>query len=427
MHLVDVTLKIRLAFFCICYLALLLDLALYFKMGKLRLKLCYRCVPVVFFLLLSAMLQIMSELSSRYFEVKDVFFNCRTLPFFSLLGVIILLEILMYSKIRKLIKIELSAGSIKESLDNLPVGVCFSTKDGRPVLVNRAMQELSHAIFGQVVSNTQENNRRLAHHEILENVKIIRREPLLILQAGGETWQLKQLDHAGFSEIIAFNISEKWALLQELSDKNKQLDLIQQRLKVYNQNIPGFIKEKEILAAKVKIHDNIGRSLLALRAYLADSNPTQQKRLDLLSLWQQSLLTLAESSGVDPEQSAWEKLTRAAESVGVTIHRRGDLPAEEAVQAKFLTIVHECLNNAVRHAQAKNIMIEIGEVELKTGPGYLFTISNDGKLPENRLAEKGGLKNIRRSVELDGGEMQMEIDRVFKIRISLPKGRENDL
>ena len=61
-----------------------------------------------------------------------------------------LLFAISFIKTRKRI---IGKNSIKESMDNLPDGICFSKLDGRPLLVNRVMQDISYAVFGNMLVN----------------------------------------------------------------------------------------------------------------------------------------------------------------------------------------------------------------------------------------------------------------------------------
>lgn len=43
--------------------------------------------------------------------------------------------------------------SIKESCDRLPAALCFASENGRPRLMNLRMDEMSHALTGEALSN----------------------------------------------------------------------------------------------------------------------------------------------------------------------------------------------------------------------------------------------------------------------------------
>ena len=47
----------------------------------------------------------------------------------------------------------LTPGSLKESLDTLPDGVCFFEKDGQPLLVNTQMNRISSELFDAEILN----------------------------------------------------------------------------------------------------------------------------------------------------------------------------------------------------------------------------------------------------------------------------------
>ena len=70
-------------------------------------------------------------------------------------------EMILIKKYIEQRRTSLSRSSIKESFYSLPDGVCFSSMDGMPFLVNQTMNEVCNDIFGTTVRNTNECDRRL--------------------------------------------------------------------------------------------------------------------------------------------------------------------------------------------------------------------------------------------------------------------------
>ncbi|MDU0939389.1 MAG: histidine kinase N-terminal 7TM domain-containing protein [Clostridiales bacterium] len=70
-------------------------------------------------------------------------------------------ELILIKKYIEQRRTSLSRSSIKESFYSLPDGVCFSSMDGMPFLVNQTMNEVCNDIFGTTVRNTNECDRRL--------------------------------------------------------------------------------------------------------------------------------------------------------------------------------------------------------------------------------------------------------------------------
>lgn len=186
-----------------------------------------------------------------------------------------------------------------------------------------------------------------------------------------------------------------------------------------------YTRQKEILRSKIEIHDKMGQALIYFRHYLDKKDKTEDERKGLVQLWNESLVVLDENEneGEEVKDALWKKLLETAESIGVDIHFTGTLPQGENDKNTFISIVHEALNNAIRHAEAKNVWIDINEDGLRIN----LTIKNDGHKPSSEIKEKGGLKNIRARLKICDGKMSIDTSEVFTLRISWLKGENYDL
>lgn len=195
------------------------------------------------------------------------------------------------------------------------------------------------------------------------------------------------------------------------------------RLKDYQKNVSQYTRQKEILQAKINIHDKIGQSLIYFKHYLEKPNKNKEDRNKLIQLWQESLLILKEKKDSTSTKSSWEKLISTAKAIDVEIHLKGQLPKSKGDLNILVGIVHEALNNAIRHGEAKNVWINLEEDDSKV----YCQIINDGKAPQLPLEEKGGLKNIRQRLKIYNGEMKIYTDSNFKLDLSWLKGENYDL
>lgn len=122
-------------------------------------------------------------------------------------------------------------------------------------------------------------------------------------------------------------------------------------------------------------------------------------------------------------RSSWDRLLSTAKTLGVAIRVDGNLPQDEKDLEVLVGIVHEALNNAIRHGEAKNVRITLWEDEDRE----YCTIANDGKPATEPIREKGGLKNIRQKLALYNGDIQVSTKPEFTLTLSMPKGGEHDL
>lgn len=335
---------------------------------------------------------------------------------------ILILEWVVYKKVSSIKKNQIGKNSIKESMDNLPDGICFSKLDGTPLLVNRQMQEISYDVFGKRLVNDVVCARNIRSNRFNPATKILQWDPL-IFESDGKVWQIKIIYHGLVKETLIYNITLEWALYEEIkkiSEANRRMNA---DLKAYQEKIGEYTRQKENLQAKIKIHDRLGQSLIYFRRYLEKQNKTPEDRIRLETLWRESLLLFEEKKGAPKEPSSWDKLISTAKAIGVEVIAEGELPDGEQDRRLLVDFVHEAMNNAIRHGRAKKIRITLKD----DGPTFRCRIVNDGLPPQGPIEEKGGLKNMRQRLAYYGGELSVNTDEGFQLDLSWTKGGYRDL
>ena len=304
---------------------------------------------------------------------------------------------------------QLSPVSIKESCDHLPSALCFAWENGQPCLKNLKMDELSHLLTGEALLNA--------------NVfwKTFEPQPIATLE-NGQTWSFARV-RLGMSEktvyqITGTNITEEARLQRELEKDNLRLKDINRRLRQYGQDVQEATREKEILRAKTRVHDQIGHALLQTRQFLSD---TQGDAESVCAAWRQNVRLLLGKYADDQHVDTFDQLARAAQAIGVTIERRGVFPAENTESAQLVeTAAHECLTNLVRHAGGTRLEI-IGE---KAASGWRIRYLNDGNVPSGPIVEGSGLTALRARTEAAGGKMDIAYTPRFELTLTLPEERQ---
>lgn len=370
-------------------------------------------------------IQVLAELGNGDFYLAKALVDLPLYAFIAYDILLIVLEFIFAIIFVKINRQTIGKNSVKKSMDNLPDGICFSKMDGTPLLVNRMMQDISFAVFGKMLANDLVCAKDIKNNNIKEGSKILQRYPLVI-EAMGRTWQIKVIPHENVRETLAYDITLEWALYQQIQEKNKQIEKMNASLKDYQINVGKYTRQKEILQAKIKIHDKISQSLIYFKRYLDMDVKTKEDRDKLISLWMESLVMLDEKSE-DPDSAKsinkFKKLISTAKDIGVTVNVDGKLPAEDGDLNLLVKIVHESLNNAIRHGQAKNIWIDLDEDDINIHS----RIKNDGIIIHGPIIEKGGLKNIRQIIESCGGKMKIQSDSHFILDLTWPKGGNHDL
>ena len=262
---------------------------------------------------------------------------------------------------------QLSPVSIKESCDHLPSALCFAWENGLPCLKNLKMDELSHLLTGEALLNA--------------NVfwKAIESQPIVTLE-NGQTWSFErvQMEMAGKNiyQITGTNITEEARLQREVEKDNLRLKGMNRRLRQYGQDVQEATREKEILRAKTRVHDQIGRALLQTRQFLSGAQGDAES---VRAAWRQNVRLLLGKYSDEQPVDTFDQLARAARAVGVTIERRGVFPAEDTESAQLVEIAaHECLTNLVRHAGGAPNAYNPNQIfQIGNGFGFFLTFHYD--------------------------------------------------
>lgn len=303
---------------------------------------------------------------------------------------------------------QISPVSIKESSDHLPCALCFAWENGQPCLKNYIMDELSHLLTGEALLNANAFWETIAH------------EPIVTL-SNGQTWSFERtrmaLSGQSVYQITGTNITEEARLQRELEKDNLRLKTMNLRLRQYGQEVQELTREKEILRAKTRVHDEIGHVLLQTRQFLSGARGDAES---ICAEWRQNTHLLLGKYADEKPVDTFEQLSRAARAIGVTIERNGVFPEDGTENAHLIeSAAHECLTNLVRHANGTRLEI-FGEA---TANGWEIRYLNDGDVPSQPIVEGSGLSTLRAQVEAAGGAMAVEHAPRFRLTLILPQER----
>ena len=307
---------------------------------------------------------------------------------------------------------QLSPISVKESCDHLPSALCFAYENGQPCLKNLKMDELSHLLTGEALLNAN------VFWETIES------QPIVTLP-DGQTWSFARvrMSMAGRTvyQITGTNITEEARLQRELEKDNLRLKDMNRRLRQYGQDVQAATREKEILRAKTRVHDQIGHALLQTRQFLSG---TQGDAESVCAAWRQNTRLLLAKYADEQHTDTFEQLTRAAQAIGVTIARSGAFPQEGTESAQLAeAAAHECLTNLVRHAGGTRLEI----LSERTAEGWSIRYRNDGDAPSGPIVEGSGLTALRARTEAAGGAMAIAHAPRFELTLTLPQERQETL
>ena len=300
--------------------------------------------------------------------------------------------------------------SVKEALDNLPSGVCFFDKNGTVTLCNHQMYRVFFALTGRDLQSLPELQELLA------------RDPEVFLLEDGHAWRFARerittRDGTAYTQVTASDVTELYRRQKELEEDNQKLEEDAERIRRLSANIISLIREEEILSMKMRVHDDIGRSVIATRQFLRQGKPMEE--LDLTE-WRNAVRLLKHENEQPEEQDAVAELMNAAFGIGIRVSFDGTFPENGAVKELFLSVIRECMTNAVRHAGAKELYVRFA------GSGHTASVSvtNSGAVPNGEIVEGGGLTSLRILVKKSGGTMEVKTVPGFELTATVPVGEE---
>ncbi len=319
----------------------------------------------------------------------------------------------------------ITRASVRESVDNLPAGLCFALEGGLPLMVNRTMENLCQSITGDGLLNANRFWETLNGRGKTADVpEIEAADAVAVRMNDGRTWVFSRknitVDGEAVVQFMATDATDLYALGKRLEEDNRALADMNRRLSRYGENVTELTRDEEILETKMQIHDNLGQILMASRVALASEERDPAVIRELFGRWKQSVALLRHEAvpetadGADPVR----QIEEAAEAAGMKVVFYGRFPREDRAAARLLfTATREALTNAVRHAGANELYVELAET-----PGFWRAVfTNDGERPRGGIVEGGGLSGLRKRVEDAGGSMTTRADPAFSLTLTVPK------
>ena len=318
-------------------------------------------------------------------------------------------------------KMAITPSSIKESLDQLETGLCYAQPNGLILLTNHRMNELSHQIFGKALQNANLFWQALTETPPVEGVERIAcgDQPEFRLPDGAiRTFRREETD--GTIQITAADTTHQHQLVRELQDKHRDLEDMNARIRSYGDKVDEYIIARERLETRVNLHGFLGQALLMTRHYLQYESGDPKRIIDV---WQRNIEVLRMEAEPRQETDSLSSLRNAAEAIGMQVHVSGPLPPNLQQQKLIAAMGAETLTNAVRHAGAKQLWIDVEQTET----AHIIRYTNDGSPPTGPVAEGGGLSTARRKIEAAGGQMKIEAEPRFMLTIIFEKGVTMDV
>ena len=274
-----------------------------------------------------------------------------------------------------------------------------------PFLVNKQMLRLCDLIG---------DSDRIDERKIIS--ELARRGGQWITQTkDGKIWDFRKTDilirKHNVQEVVAYDVTEVYTLKKKREQQYKVLQKYNDHLRQFDDEIEQTVVQKEILLAKMKIHDDIGSLLIAFRHYFA--KPERSNKQEILNRWRSLAEDIKKERRIT--EDSWLRLKKDAEKWNLELQILGKIPNQTVIQNIFYAAIREVLTNTVKHTKGTKVMCRITEA----GAKMCIEIENDGESPKKPIIEGGGLGNLRRMVQGAGGIMDIQSQPVFKIKLEL--------
>ncbi|MGN0533755.1 MAG: sensor histidine kinase [Eubacterium sp.] len=317
-----------------------------------------------------------------------------------------------------------TVSAIREGINHLPSGLCFSREDGRILLSNHKIRSLCHSITGEALQDANSFWRIITNGEMISGVSRIARDgDVTLMLNDGSVWTFSRkhitVDKKEITELSAADTSELYMLTRRLAAENEELEEMNRQLGRYCDNVDALVRSREQLDTKVRIHDSFGQALLSAK-YLLSKENIGEKAEPIMKQWMQNISVFRREAEPRKDYDTWSQLTDAAEAAGIKIELSGELPSGSEREL-IISAAVEAMTNAVRHAQATVMNINIR----KTDRGYITVFTNDGKAPDGEITLGGGLESLKKRIEYAGGAMTVEHSPKFEMTVTVPFKRSD--
>jgi PAS domain S-box-containing protein len=326
-------------------------------------------------------------------------------------------------------ELEANRGLLQRVLDNDPAKIYVRDEDGRMLVANRSIAELYGISPEQVVAA---NNRMVETGVYPSGVREFIDRDFDVIRSGQTTVTEECHTHANgqthwfLAVRVPIRSADGARQVLCISTEITRLKQSEQSLKASQAKLEMAMKERARISRD--LHDSTMQELYALGLELAQTRTWIERdpaKADmelsrgLTAL--QSVLTELRQYVLELEPESWQgkSIQTALENLVARLRRAtplvfrlqldpdaDSLPPRAAIHV--LQLVRESLSNALRHAEAQNVWIELHREDLANAGTSTWTlfIRDDGRgfVPEEKTGGSGrGLRNFReRAAELDG-------------------------
>ena len=224
---------------------------------------------------------------------------------------------------------------IKESFDSLPIAVCFFDKNGVVRLINHRMLAIASQLRKGGIQTLAE-----LHDALRSPPPTVRcLDPQLYIFRFSDGTELRFAEEsiktaAGltYTQVTAADVTELMWRQKHLQEESAKLAEANERMRRLFEQMPEIIRQEETLAMKLRVHDDIGHSILAVRRALIRRAGLEELRASA-ALWEQSIAVLYRSNRITASPEPMKVAVRRAAEMGVRVLTEGKPPESRSLCA----------------------------------------------------------------------------------------------
>lgn len=327
---------------------------------------------------------------------------------FIVISIVYLFSKSLTSLLNSLIKLKSNINyySLKEALDELKTAVMFESKFN-VVYENLAMKNLLEKLK---IKQNQSSFEIWQSLKSRENSKIIDEQNILVF-LDKKVYSFSIIKQSK-TQIYAFDITKEYLTTTEIENKQTELKAKQIEILQMIENLDEIERQREVLSLKSKLHDIIGQRLFILHHIL---DVIDEKTFDLNSVKSllKTMLDEIDNEDMSEAQNLQNFIVTAFEMIGFNIEISGEMPKETLKAKALVKIIRECATNAIRHANATKLFVNISDNKIE--------ISDNGKFINQTFIENTGIKGMRLNAETLDGELIISKDIGFKVVIEIKR------
>lgn len=375
-------------------------------------------VILIFLLLETIIAKYLSDVALKGLEMSKFFiFKIKISYHIIFISILVILAFLLKME-RK--KDTIDRNSIKEAIDNIPVGICFYDKTGKSLLINRVMNRIIFSFSGTYINNIEYFLALLENNKL--DVKKIFFKDSIAYKIKGQVFLFDKstinINGVEIFQVIVHNITDLYAKTEKLEEERLKIQNQKKSLEKLLKDIVKINRSKEILISKSKLHHEFGKPVLATKLYFKNSKDSQDN-FEYINFaknqWIEVIRKIENNLAEEPKSNLYDELVLGAKSFGCKVVLSGDIKDGNELPYIFIFALKESITNAVRHSNADEVNLNIIKSENKLSG----IIRDNGYSEVSEIKEGVGLSSLRKRIEQNGGTFEIKINNGVELHISL--------